>query len=45
MGINFFVFEAIFVPFEVVAFDVMLRFWTDKIPTVAVVFIVLVAYG
>jgi amino acid transporter len=45
MGINFFVIEAIFVPFEMVAINVMLRFWTDKIPIAVVVVIVLFAYG
>ncbi len=45
MGINFFVFELIFVPFEVVAFTILLRFWTDKVPTAVVVVIVLAAYA
>jgi amino acid transporter len=45
MGINFFVFEAILIPLEVVAFNVVLRFWTDKVPTAVVVVIVPVAYG
>ncbi|KAF8695440.1 hypothetical protein AX14_001820 [Amanita brunnescens Koide BX004] len=45
MGINFFVFEAILIPLEVVAFNVVLRFWTEKVPTAVVVVIVPVAYG
>ncbi|KAJ6623467.1 general amino acid permease AGP2 [Mycena sp. CBHHK59/15] len=36
-GINFFVFEAALVPFEVVAFNLVLQFWTDKIPIAAVI--------
>ncbi|KAF9484673.1 general amino acid permease AGP2 [Pholiota conissans] len=43
-GVNFFVFEAILIPFEVVAFNIVLHFWTDKIPVVAVICIVLLAY-
>ena len=45
MGINFFLFELVIVPFEVVAFTVLLRFWTDKVPTAVVVVIVLGAYA
>jgi amino acid transporter len=44
-GINFFVFEAALVPFEVVAFNLVLQFWTDKIPITAVIVIVLVSYA
>jgi yeast amino acid transporter len=44
-GINFFALEASLVPFEVVAFNVVLQFWTDKIPTAAVISFVLVAYA
>lgn len=44
-GINFFIFEAALVPFEVVAFNVVLQFWTDKIPLAAVIVFVLVCYG
>jgi amino acid permease len=36
-GINFFVFEAALVPFEIVAFNLVLRFWTDAIPLAAVI--------
>ena len=45
MGVNFFLFELVFVPFEVVAFTVLLRFWTDEVPTAVVVVIVLGAYA
>ena len=35
-GINFFVFEAILIPFEMVAFNIVLHFWTDKIPVAGI---------
>jgi amino acid transporter len=44
-GINFFVFQVALIPFEVVAFNVVLQFWTDKIPVSAVICIVLLAYA
>ncbi|GLB34703.1 putative general amino acid permease [Lyophyllum shimeji] len=44
-GINFFALQAALVPFEVVAFNLVLQFWTDKIPIVAVIFFVLVSYA
>ncbi|KAJ3878739.1 general amino acid permease AGP2 [Lentinula edodes] len=43
-GVNFFVFEAALIPFEVTAFNVVLQFWTDKIPLVAVICFVLLCY-
>lgn len=43
-GVNFFVFEAALIPFEIVAFNLILQFWTDKIPTAAVICIVLACY-
>ncbi|KAJ3995630.1 general amino acid permease AGP2 [Lentinula boryana] len=43
-GINFFIFEAALIPFEVTAFNVVLQFWTDKIPLIAVIFFVLMCY-
>lgn len=44
-GVNFFVFQAALVPFEIVAFDVVLNFWTDKIPTAAIICIVIICYA
>jgi amino acid transporter len=44
-GWNFFVFEAALVPFEIVACNVILRFWTDVIPTGAVIAIVIFLYA
>ena len=43
-GVNYFVLQAMLVPFEMVAFNILLQFWTDKIPTAAVICFVLVAY-
>ncbi|KAJ8095985.1 general amino acid permease agp2 [Marasmius tenuissimus] len=44
-GINFFVFEAFLIPFEITAFNIVLHFWTDKIPIIAVIFFMLVSYS
>ncbi|KAG7092687.1 hypothetical protein E1B28_009020 [Marasmius oreades] len=43
-GVNFFLFEAFLIPFEITAFNIILHFWTDKIPLIAVIFFMLVAY-
>ncbi|KAF5020964.1 hypothetical protein F66182_7010 [Fusarium sp. NRRL 66182] len=44
-GWNFFIFEATLVPFEVVACNLIIHFWTDVIPTGAVIAIILVLYA
>ncbi|ESK89860.1 general amino acid permease [Moniliophthora roreri MCA 2997] len=44
-GINFFVYESFLIPFEIVAFNVILHFWTDKIPIIAVICFMLIAYA
>ncbi|KAK0210975.1 general amino acid permease AGP2 [Desarmillaria ectypa] len=44
-AINFFVFEAALVPFEIIAFNVVLQFWTDKIPVAVVITFVIVCYA
>lgn len=44
-GWNFFIFEAALVPFEVTACNFILRYWTDAIPTAAVIAIVIVLYA
>jgi amino acid transporter len=46
-GWNFFLYEAILIPFEITALNLVLTFWTDKIPAAAicVAVIVLYAYG
>lgn len=33
------------IPFEIVAFNVVLKFWTDEIPVAAVICFVLVSYS
>ncbi|KAF9038767.1 hypothetical protein BDZ89DRAFT_1090523 [Hymenopellis radicata] len=43
-GMNFFFLLAFSVPFEITAFNLLLHFWTDKIPPAAVITFILVAY-
>ena len=44
-GWNFFIFEAILVPFEMTACNVVIHFWSDAVPTGAVIAIVMVSCG
>ena len=44
-GWNFFIFEAALVPFEIVACNVIIGFWSDIVPTGAIIAIVLVLYA
>jgi amino acid transporter len=44
-GYNFFVFEAALVPFEIVACNVILQYWTTKIPVAVVIVVALILYG
>ncbi|KAK2741075.1 hypothetical protein FQN55_008479 [Onygenales sp. PD_40] len=44
-GYNFFVFEAALVPFEVVACNVIIHYWSDVVPAAGIIAIVLVSYG
>ncbi|KAH6540263.1 hypothetical protein HBI81_043720 [Parastagonospora nodorum] len=44
-GWNFFVFEAALVPFEIVACNVIIGFWSDAVPTGAIIAIVIVLYA
>ncbi|KAL2375064.1 hypothetical protein RJZ57_000421 [Blastomyces gilchristii] len=44
-GYNFFVFEAAMVPFEIVACNVIIHYWSDVVPVAGIITIVLVAYG
>lgn len=44
-GWNYFVFQAALVPFEVVACNLIIRFWTDAIPVAAVIAIIIVLYA
>jgi amino acid transporter len=43
-GWNFFIFEAALVPFEITACNMIINYWSNAIPTVAIIFIVLVLY-
>ncbi|KAK0219515.1 putative carnitine transport protein [Armillaria nabsnona] len=43
-GINFFLYPAILIPFEITAFELMIHFWTEKIPTAVVIVVVLACY-
>ena len=44
-GWNFFVFEAALVPFEIVACNVIINFWSNAVPVGAIIAIVIVLYG
>ncbi|KAJ7722424.1 amino acid permease-domain-containing protein [Mycena maculata] len=44
-GINLFLNIRTYIPYEIVAFNLMLNFWTDKIPVVAVVIFMILCYG
>ncbi|RMZ68934.1 General amino acid permease AGP2 [Pyrenophora seminiperda CCB06] len=44
-GWNFFVFEAALVPFEVVACNLIIGFWSDAVPAGGIIAIVLVLYA
>ncbi|KAK5989684.1 General amino acid permease AGP2 [Cladobotryum mycophilum] len=44
-GWNFFIFEAFLVPFEVTACNFIIRFWTDAVPTAAIIVIIIVLYA
>ena len=44
-GYNFFVFEAFLVPFEIVACNIIITFWSDAVPTGAIIAIIIVLYG
>ena len=44
-GYNFFVFEAMLVPFEIVACNVIIHYWSDIVPVGGIIAIVIVLYG
>ncbi|KAL3420651.1 amino acid permease [Phlyctema vagabunda] len=44
-GYNFFVFEAALVPFEVVACNVIIQYWSTSVPVGVIIAIVLVCYA
>jgi amino acid transporter len=45
MSWNFFLNMALLVPFEIVAFNILLGFWTSVVPVEAVIVAIIVAYG
>ncbi|ORY70974.1 amino acid permease/ SLC12A domain-containing protein [Pseudomassariella vexata] len=44
-GWNFFVFEAVLVPFEITACNLIIHFWSDAVPAGGIIAIVIVLYG
>ncbi|KAI4214603.1 MAG: hypothetical protein LQ351_003020 [Letrouitia transgressa] len=44
-GYNFFVFEAALVPFEIVACNVIIRYWSDIVPAGGIIAITIFLYG
>lgn len=44
-GWNFFLYEAILIPFEITALNLVLTYWTDKIPVAAICIAVIVLYA
>ncbi|EHL03161.1 putative General amino acid permease AGP2 [Glarea lozoyensis 74030] len=44
-GYNFFIFEAALVPFEIVACNVIIHYWSEAVPAGGIIAIILVAYG
>ncbi|KAI1324253.1 histidine permease [Xylariaceae sp. FL0255] len=44
-GWNFFLYEAILIPFEITALNLVLTFWTDKIPPAAIIVAVIILYA
>lgn len=45
IGWNFFLFEALLIPFEITALDMVLTFWRDDIPSAAVITVCIVLYA
>ncbi|KFA63685.1 hypothetical protein S40285_08361 [Stachybotrys chlorohalonatus IBT 40285] len=44
-GWNFFVFEAALVPFEITACNLIIHYWSDIVPTGAIIAIIIILYG
>lgn len=44
-GFNLFFSIATGIPYEITAFNLMLNFWTDKIPVISVIFFMILCYG
>jgi len=45
LGYNFFIFQAALVPFEIVACNVIIGFWTDAVPAGVIIAIVIAIYA
>ncbi|KAJ3948526.1 uncharacterized protein N0V96_002781 [Colletotrichum fioriniae] len=45
IGWNFFLFEALLIPFEITALNMVLTFWRDDIPSAAVITVCIVLYA
>lgn len=45
VGWNFFFYEALLIPFEITALNLVLQFWTDKIPVSVVCIVNILLYG
>ncbi|KAJ5953247.1 hypothetical protein N7454_000143 [Penicillium verhagenii] len=45
MAWNFFLNEAFLVPFEMVAMNIMITFWTDKVPVEAIIVVMILLYA
>lgn len=45
VGWNFFIFEAALVPFEIVACNFIIHYWSDAVPAAAIITIVIVLYA
>ncbi|KAG4439808.1 hypothetical protein IFR05_004706 [Cadophora sp. M221] len=44
-GYNFFIFEAALVPFEIVACNVIIQYWSDAVPVGGIIAIIIVLYA
>ncbi|KAB5535273.1 putative carnitine transport protein [Coniochaeta sp. 2T2.1] len=44
-GWNFFVFEAMMVPFEITACNVIIHYWSDVVPAGGIIAVIIVVYG
>lgn len=45
MGWNLFLNMALLIPFEIVAFNILLGFWTDAVPVEAIIVAIMVGYA
>lgn len=45
VGWNFFIFEAALVPFEIVACNFIIHYWSDAVPAAAIITLVIILYA